>query len=166
MKIFLIGFMGSGKTHWGKVWAEKSALEFFDLDKVIEEQEQKTIEDIFDKKGEAWFREKEGAALKTFTAKDNCIIACGGGTACFNDNMQWMNGNGITVYLSAGPQYIFERVGEEKDKRPLIKNLNPAELLFFIEQKLKERESYYKQAQIILPVEELNADSIRGIMKS
>jgi shikimate kinase len=165
MKIFLIGFMGSGKTYWGKIWAQKSALPFLDLDKYIEHEEQMTIETIFDKKGEAWFREKESTMLRSLADADG-IIACGGGTACFNGNMQWMNEQGITVYLSAKPQYIFEKVLEEKEKRPLIKDLNEAELLFFIEQKLKERESFYKEAQIILPVEGLKSDSIKGILNS
>jgi shikimate kinase len=74
--------------------------------------------------------------------------------------MKWMNGNGITVYLDASLPYIYERVIEEKDKRPLISRLNQAELLFYIEQKLKERESFYKQARIILPVEEITEDLV------
>lgn len=159
-KVFLIGFMGSGKTHWGKLWSVRQALQFFDLDELIEQQEQKTIEAIFDKNGETYFREKESELLKTFFEKDNCIIACGGGTPCFHDNMVWMNANGITVYLKATPNQILERVEDEKDKRPLLKKLNAAEILFFIEQKLKERELFYNQAKIILPVAELSTDSL------
>ena len=165
-KIFLIGFMGSGKTHWGKLWAESSALEFHDLDEVIEQMEQRTVEAIFDKSGEAYFRKKESEVLRNFSGKDNCIIACGGGTPCFYDNMQWMKENGTTIYLKTSPLQILERVEAEKDKRPLIKNINTAELLFFIEQKLKEREPFYKQAQNILSLEELNTDSIKGIINS
>ena len=163
MTIFLLGFMGSGKTHWGRVWAEKIALEFFDLDEIIEQQEKKTIADLFEKDGEDHFRKIETAVLKTFSPKNNCIIACGGGTPCFADNMQWMNEHGTTIYLSASPQYIYDRVLEEKDKRPLLKKLNKAELLFFIEQRLKEREPFYSQAQFILPVEQLNADTLQTL---
>jgi shikimate kinase len=158
--IFLIGFMGSGKTYWGKIWAAKNGLHFYDLDEMIEAREGKTIAAIFEKDGEDYFRKLETVYLKSFSEKGNCIIACGGGAACFNDNMQWMNDNGTTVYLSARPQYILSRVKEEKDKRPLINKLNEAELLFFIEQKLKEREPFYNQAKIILPVAELNEDSL------
>ena len=156
MKIFLIGFMGSGKTFWGRAWAQRYYFDFYDLDEVIETQQQKTITAIFEKDGEDTFRGIETTALKTFSDKTKYILACGGGTACYNDNMKWMNENGTTVYLCATPQYIYDRVIEEKDKRPLISKLNPAELLFFIEQKLKEREVYYNQAKIILQVQDIN----------
>jgi shikimate kinase len=161
--IFLIGFMGSGKTYWGRVWSQKLSIDFYDLDEVIEKNEGKTIAAIFEKDGEDHFRRIEAAALRTFSEKENCIIACGGGTACFNDNMQWMNENGTTIYLSATPPYILSRVKEEKDKRPLINKHNEAELLFFIEQKLKEREPFYNQAKITLPVTELNENTLSTI---
>lgn len=163
IRIFLIGFMGSGKTHWGKIWAQESGLAFYDLDEVIEKENGKTIAAIFEQAGEDHFRKIETVALQAFAGTENCIIACGGGTACFNDNMPWMNEHGTTVYLSATPQYIFDRVLDDKEKRPLIKKHNEAELLFFIEQKLKEREPFYKQAKIILPVTELNAGSLSTI---
>lgn len=158
--LFLIGFMGSGKTYWGNIWARQAGLDLYDLDEVIEKKEGKTIAAIFEKDGEDHFRKIETIALKEFAEKQNCIIACGGGTACFHDNMQWMNENGTTIYLSATPSYILSRVKEEKDKRPLINKHNEAELLFFIEQKLKEREPFYKQAKIILSVSELNENSL------
>ncbi len=155
-KFFLIGFMGSGKTHWGKIWAKKNLLDFFDLDEIIEKQEKKTIADIFEKKGEDYFREKETTVLKTFAKINNCIIACGGGTPCHHGNMRWMNEHGTTVYLSSTTHDIFERVLEEQDKRPLIKKMNKAELHFFIEQKLKEREPYYKKAAVVLNSKKLD----------
>ncbi len=163
-KIFLVGFMGSGKTFWGRAWAQKYNLHFYDLDEVIESAEQKSVATIFEQQGEAYFRAIEQATLQTFSEKDNCIIACGGGTACFNDNMQWMNEQGKTVYLSATPQYIFDRLMDEQEKRPLINKLNKTELLFFIEQTLKERESFYRQAKFILPVGELNDDFVPAFL--
>lgn len=162
-KFFLIGFMGSGKTYWGKKWAEQIKLDFYDLDEVIEKEQGKTISVIFEKDGEDHFRKIEAIALRSFGEKENCIIACGGGTACFYENMQWMNENGTTLYLSATPQYIFDRVLDDKEKRPLINKHNEAELLFFIEQKLKEREPFYNQAKIILPVTELTNDSLSNL---
>ena len=159
-KFFLIGFMGSGKSFWGRAWAQKYNLGFYDLDEVIETAEQKSVATIFEQHGETYFRDIEQKSLQTFSKKNNCIIACGGGTACFNDNMQWMNELGKTVYLSATPQYILDRVMDEREKRPLINKLNKAELLFFIEQKLKERESFYRQAKFILPVDELNDEFV------
>lgn len=161
--IFLIGFMGSGKTYWGKIWAQQLGLDFYDLDAVIEEKEGRSVAVIFEKEGEPYFRTKETIALQQFSDIKNAVLACGGGAACFNDNMQWMNEHGTTVYLSASPQYILSRVKEGKSKRPLISKLNEAELLFFIEQKLKEREPFYNQAKLILPVEDLHANSLSAI---
>jgi shikimate kinase len=155
-KIFLIGFMGSGKTYWGKKWARQCGYFFYDLDAVIEKKQGRSVASIFEKDGEAVFRELEEVALMKFGSKDNCLVACGGGTPCYGDNMQWMNENGITVYLQASPQYIYDRVLEETAQRPLMKQISRAELLFFIEQKLKERESFYNQAKIILPVQDLD----------
>lgn len=162
-KVFLIGFMGSGKTYWGKIWAQHYGLTFYDLDAIIEEKEGRSIAAIFEKEGEEYFRKIETMALQQFSKVENAIVACGGGAACFNNNMPWMNEKGTTVYLSASPQYILSRVKEEKDKRPLINKMNEVELLFFIEQKLKEREPFYNQAQIILPVIELNEDSLQTL---
>jgi len=155
--------MGSGKSYWGKLWAAQSGLQFFDLDTVIEAAAHKTIAQLFEEKGEAWFRQKETGTLKTLAAKSNCIIACGGGTPCFNDNMDWMNDNGTTVYLKASPGEIFERVITEQEKRPLIKDLSSKDLLHFITQKLQERERYYSRAKIILPVHTLTAQTITAI---
>jgi len=160
MKIFLVGFMGSGKTYLGRKWAQQQNLDFFDLDELIESREGKTISGIFGKEGERYSRKIETSCLKTFANKDNFILACGGGAACFNDNMQWMNKAGTTFYLSASPQTIYSRVAAEKEKRPLLEKIDPPALLSFIEEKLKEREPYYKQASITLHTEELHDKSL------
>jgi shikimate kinase len=159
MKIFIIGFMGTGKSHWGQRWAKAYGWQFADLDQLIEEKEGKTVAQLFEKKDEAYFRELEAATLRAFAGKDHCIVSCGGGTACHHDNMQWMNENGITVCLTAGANTILRRVLAEKDKRPLVKNLNEAELLFFIEQKLIEREPFYSQARFVLKEDAVDENS-------
>jgi shikimate kinase len=159
-KIFLIGFMGSGKTHWGKLWAEKKQVNFFDLDEQIEKTIGELVADIFEKKGEDYFREMEKLVLRKFEARNNFILACGGGTPCFFDNLQWMNDTGVTVYLKTTPSEILERVITEINERPLLKKVNPSELLFFIEQKLKEREPFYTQAKYILDTHSLNIRSL------
>ncbi|MCX6314971.1 MAG: shikimate kinase [Sphingobacteriales bacterium] len=161
MKIFLIGFMGSGKTHWGRIWADHHGMAFTDLDALIEQAQHQTISAIFEEKGEAHFRELEAATLRSLTDTAG-IIACGGGAACFHNNMPWMNEHGICVYLSASPQQLLDQVMGEREQRPLIKKLNKAELLFFIEQKLKEREPFYKQAEISLPIESLAIQSLEA----
>lgn len=163
-KIFLIGFMGSGKTYWGQKWAHKYGVDFFDIDELIEATQHKSIVKLFEQYGEHYFREIETAVLQNLSTKTNCIVACGGGTACFNDNMQWMNENGLTVYLKATAQYLQSRVINEADKRPLIKNFSSNELLFFIEKKLKEREPFYNQSKIILPVNVITDEYIPGFI--
>lgn len=150
MTFFLIGFMGSGKSYWGKIWASLYGFTFIDLDEVIEKKEGKSIADIFDIKGEAYFRTIEAAALRSFEDLENTIIACGGGTPCFYENIEWMNAHGKTIYLYSTAQEILQRVLSEQDKRPLIKKMNRGELLFFIEQKLKERADFYNAATIKL----------------
>lgn len=158
--IFLIGFMGSGKSYWGNIWSQQSGLPFFDLDAVIEQQQQKTIIKIFEENGETFFRNLETAALHSFTSNQNCIIACGGGTPCFNNNMQWMNEHGVTVYLKAAPAEIITRVTGEQDKRPVIRNIPQQELHAFVEKKLAEREPFYTQAKYVLPVSSLTNSTI------
>ena len=159
-KIFINGFMGSGKSYWGKIWALQYGYFFYDLDEVIETSEGKSIATIFEKLGEEYFRRIETQALHSFSQKNNCIIACGGGAACFNHNIDWMNTHGATVYIEASPQYILSRVKEEKSKRPLINKLNEAELIFFIEQKLKERIPFYNQAKLTVQAESLDSNSL------
>ena len=166
MQLFLIGFMGSGKTYWGKLWAQQTGMRFYDLDEVIEQQEGTTIAHLFATNGEAWFRKKETAALHSFAGKDNCIIACGGGTPCFNNNMQWMNTNGSTVYLDASAAQIVERLQTETDKRPLVKGLQSDELYNFVTQKLNERTAFYSQANNILPVAAVTADTITQLLQT
>lgn len=164
MRIFLIGFMGSGKTHWGRIWSETSGMDFYDLDEMIETAEKQTIDHIFSKKGESYFRKKEAALLRGLVEKDNCIIACGGGTPCYDDNIEWMNAHGTTVFLEANPARLLENVLLEYDKRPLIKRINKGELLFFIEQKLNERDPFYHKANLTLNVSQLEKKSIEKIL--
>ncbi|CAN5245915.1 shikimate kinase [soil metagenome] len=155
MKIFLIGFMGSGKSYWGHKWAAATGMEFMDMDLEIEEQEKLTADEIFAKKGERYFRELETRFLHNIVSKENFILACGGGTPCFHDNMEFLNEFGTTIYLRSAPQNIYQRLVNETEKRPLIKNLQHSELLFYIDQKVKEREAFYLQAKKIIDVDHL-----------
>ena len=159
-KIFLTGFMGSGKTYWGNKWAELSGFKFIDIDEIVEQEEGKTITKIFAEDGEDHFRNLETNILKSLSNKNNIIVATGGGTPCFNDNISWMNENGTCVYLQSSSENILKRLISEKEKRPLIKNLKDGELLFYITEKIKEREHFYNQAKIILNVDHLTQDYI------
>ncbi len=152
--------MGSGKSHWGHVWALEHGYTFYDLDTEIEKAFEMSVEEIFEKHGEEKFRELERYHLRKFEKKKKYLLSCGGGTPCFFDNLQWMNEHGEIVYLKASPEYILDRVMDETSKRPLLKEVNPAELLFFIQKKLKEREPVYLKATHILEVEKLQNDSL------
>ena len=164
LKVFLIGFMGSGKSHWGRIWATKNHLKFFDLDAKIEKAFKMTITEIFEKKGEEKFRELERYHLRKFDTKKNFVLACGGGTPCFTDNMDWMKSQGKVFYLKATPEKILEQVMHETEQRPVIKNVNPSELLFFIQKKLAEREPFYSQADAILDVNLLDENSLSTLL--
>lgn len=165
MIVFLTGFMGSGKTHWGKLWAEANGYRFIDLDESIAEETGISVSDLFEKKGEDHFREVEAKVLRQLDLQDGTIVACGGGTPCFHDNMEWMNAMGKTIFLKANAMYLWERIREEKEVRPLLKNINENELLFFIEKKLLEREPYYNQAQVVLNAHELRTFSLHPFLK-
>ena len=165
-KFFLIGFMGSGKTYWGKKWTKHTGLEFFDIDEIVENEQEKSIAEIFAEDGEDHFRNLETGVLKSLSNTNNIIVATGGGTPCFNDNISWMNKSGTSIYLQSSPENILKKLVNEKEKRPLIKHLKDEELLFYITEKIKEREAYYKQAKIILNVDDLPENYIPEILSA
>ena len=138
----------------------KQDVAFFDLDGRIEKAFRMTISDIFEKKGEEKFRELERYHLRKFEHKKNFLLACGGGTPCFSDNMEWMKQQGKVIYLKAAAELILQQVINETEQRPLLKKINPSELLSFIQKKLTEREPYYSEADFILNVDDLNENSI------
>ncbi|MFZ9662158.1 MAG: shikimate kinase [Chitinophagaceae bacterium] len=150
MRIFLIGFMGSGKSTWGKKLGEMMGMKFVDLDTVIEERTNMDINGIFRMKGESFFRKIEAVCLRLLAKEDNMIIACGGGTPCFHDNISEMNSSGITVWLNTPKNVIASRLLDEAEHRPLVRDLNPEQLTEFIEDKLEERMQYYGLAQIVV----------------
>jgi shikimate kinase len=157
--IFLIGFMGSGKSHEGELLASHLGLPFIDLDQKIEEEQGRTISEIFRTEGEGSFRSIETLALqqvvhqllsKSVSANFAGVISTGGGTPCYHDNMDWMNANGITIWLNLPVAELIKRLSKEKSKRPLIADLNDNELHEFIEKKLEERYPYYSKSAITI----------------
>ncbi len=161
---FLIGFMASGKTHLGGIWAAKYNLTFYDLDALIEQAENQTIAQIFTTQGEAYFRKIETEALLKTKLYKNAIIACGGGTACFNNNMEWMNNNGKTIFLNQSQPTILNNIIKDKNVRPLVANQTPKMLQNFIAQKMKERLPFYNQSNIILQPEQLHENGLEGLL--
>jgi shikimate kinase len=165
MKLFLIGFMGSGKTHWGNLLALKLSLPFFDLDKVISEKEQKSIPEIFAEKGEEYFRVVEKDCLEEIVENNNeFIISCGGGTPCFFNNIQFMKKKGTVVWLNTRVDVLVDRLLRNKDSRPLVKDLAASELKTYILKKILSRKIYYEQAQITVHEENLSVDSFAEII--
>lgn len=156
MKLFLIGMMGSGKSYWSKRLAEQLQLKYFDLDSIIEQNCKLKINAIFEQFGESYFRQAETNALKNFANQNNFIVATGGGTPCFNNNMQWMNEHGTTIWIDEPIDILVSRLKKEKDHRPLIKQLNDVELKDFLLQKLNERNPFYNQAKFKVNSEMLN----------
>ncbi|HPQ09665.1 MAG TPA: shikimate kinase [Bacteroidia bacterium] len=148
----IAGFMGSGKTTLAKQISESSGVPYVDLDDYIEQQEGKNIVEIFEVYGEDKFRELETLYLKKILSiEKSTIIALGGGTVCFNDNLNFIKQNAWLITIMVNSETLTERLWNEKDKRPLIKHFQSKEdLRQFIEQKLNERLSYYMQADWVL----------------
>jgi shikimate kinase len=165
MRFFLIGFMGSGKSYWGKLWGETFGLEWFDLDKEIEKASGKTVEAIFREEGELAFRKKEKQVLKQFLKRDQFILSCGGGTPCFFDNLKQMDRRGVVIYLKSSPSELADRLRSEKDTRPLLKGVSDDRLEFFIEQKLNERSVDYQKALYHLPTKFLTNENFERIIR-
>lgn len=148
--IFICGFMGCGKTTQGKKLAKELGYYFIDLDDCISNQREMSITELFKEVGEEEFRKIETKALKECIDNNlKALIATGGGTPCFNDNMQLMLSSGKVIYLKMDPKALYNRLFNAKGDRPLINGKDNEEMFLYIENLLKVRESYYNQAQII-----------------
>ncbi|MEG1371374.1 MAG: shikimate kinase [Mucinivorans sp.] len=163
MKIYLVGFMGSGKSTLGAAMAQKLNYSFVDLDHYIVEKEGRTIAEIFadPAKGERYFRECEKKYLSQASQEaENIIISTGGGTPTVGDNMSYMKTMGTVVYLKTDPELLCERLLKSKTVRPLVLGKSPDELLEYIKNTLDEREQYYTQANIVISNAGRQADRV------
>ncbi|MCX6333900.1 MAG: shikimate kinase [Bacteroidia bacterium] len=158
-KIYLIGFMGSGKSTAGKKLATLLGWSFIDIDRKIEENAGKTIPQIFSQDGEEVFRKIESDVLKSIKSQEETIVSTGGGTPCHGNNMDYMLESGLTIYLKMTPEQLTYRLLESTGNRPLIKNVSDEQLPEFIEKVLSVREKSYNRADII--VEGINLDISR-----
>lgn len=149
IRVYLIGYMGVGKTTIGKKLANHLNVSFIDLDKYIESKYHKTIPELFSEKGEAEFRKIEQKMLHEVSEIENVVISTGGGAPCFFDNMKLMNQTGTTVYIHAKPQELAARLLASKNVRPIIAGKSKDELIPFISDHLQEREGFYNQAKLI-----------------
>lgn len=165
IKIFLVGMMGTGKSYWCKKLSSKIRSGAYDLDYIIETAEERAITEIFEEDGEEHFREAEAKILRWFGEKKSFVVATGGGTPCFHDNMKWMNKNGITVWIDEPVDILVERLIKEKDHRPLINKLSNEELRQFLSDKLNERLPFYSQSQYQLRGDKINESTFTEIIK-
>jgi shikimate kinase len=149
MQIYLIGFMGSGKSYTGRRLAQLLNRRFIDLDDWIEQKAGLSIREIFEQQGEAHFRETEAEAIRQMAGQPAAVVATGGGTPCFHQNMDWMNTHGLTVYLDTSQEVLFQRLKDGRDHRPLLRAMPDEGLRAYISHKLQERTPYYQQASIV-----------------
>ena len=156
MNIYLIGFMGAGKSTIGAVLAQELGYDCVDTDQLIAHQQQQSISNIFAEKGEAYFRQLEKNILEQDLAnKTQLVVATGGGMPCFFDNLATMQQQGITIYLAVRPAILAQRLWQQKTQRPIIANSTTFdELLYSIEQSLAQRQFYYEQAQYRIDAEQ------------
>lgn len=163
--IYIIGFMGSGKSTAGKKLSALLGWTFIDMDRKIEEVAGKTIPQIFSQDGEDVFRKIESEVLKSIKTQEGTVVSTGGGTPCHGENMDYMLGSGLTVYLKMTPEQLTYRLLESTAVRPLIKNVSDDELPEFIERVLSSREKWYSRADVIIEGINLDISRLLSIIK-
>ena len=156
MKIVLLGYMASGKSSIGKRLAKMLSMSFLDLDDYIIDKEKMSISEIFKEKGEVYFRLIENKYLKEILKKDNdFILALGGGTPCYANNMDEINkGKTVSIYLQGSTQTMINRLIKKKSKRPLIASLTDDKIPEFVAKHLFERRFYYEQAKMTIKIDD------------
>jgi shikimate kinase len=166
MHIFLIGFMGSGKTHWGMRIAESLQIPFYDLDAVIVNDEGISVSEIFKVRGEEYFRYKEKQVLeKLVTEKESFVLSAGGGTPCFFNNIEFMKRHGKVIWLNTSTGMLKQRLMKERLTRPLLRDISEAGLHTYIVRKLGERKMYYEQADVTVQEDNILLDPLISLLQ-
>jgi shikimate kinase len=161
MIISLLGYMGSGKSHISKNLSQKINFELIDLDQKISEHHQQTIPEIFQNRGEIFFRKEEKRILEEILdSKNNIILSLGGGTPVYYNNMEIINEKSKSIFLRASVKTLTERVLLQKHTRPLIAKLEDSDVPEFIAKHLFERNAYYSQAHFPVDIDSKNASLI------
>jgi len=162
--IFLLGYMGAGKTVIGRSLSKKLGFKFYDLDNYIEQIEGKKVSDIFNEKNEVYFRKIENKYLQELLLKkEKKIISTGGGTPCFKNNLEIIqtSSNSISVYLKANIETLVKRLLHSIEKRPLISHLKKEdELKEFITKHLFERSFYYEKSDVKIKTDDIELKDI------
>lgn len=163
-RIYIVGYMGAGKTTAAKRIANRLGWEVADTDAMFEEKYRISIHDFFQKYDEQLFRRLESEVLKSTENLENTVISTGGGLACFFDNMEWMNQHGLTVFMRISPEAAAERILNSKRKRPLTENKTKEELTEYIRQHYASRLPFYEQAQITVKSEDFDLDGFMELI--
>lgn len=160
MKVFLIGYMASGKSTAAKKLAKKLGLAAVDLDAEIEKAAGMSIPEIFKAEGEKSFRKREQTELRKWLAKDDYVMATGGGTPCFFESMDEMNAVGVTIYLQMSPKAVVDRVLSSKEERPILKGLPEDKMLKKVEFQISKRDAFYTRAHWTINGVNLDIDAL------
>ena len=163
MPIFLIGYMGSGKSKIGNDLSQIMNVPFVDLDNLIEQELGLGICDIFNQKGESFFRQQEQYHLTSLNYTKNMIVAVGGGTPCFFDNMHFMNSVGLTIYLKVSCKELVNRL-QFNNSRPLLLN-KKVNLQDLVKEQLIEREKYYQNSQYVIESDAISIEQVSQLLK-
>lgn len=159
MTLFIIGYMASGKTTFGRALARKTGFRHIDLDFYIEQRFHSTVRDIFANKGESEFRRIESAMLREVGEMSDVVISCGGGTPCIGDNMDYMKSRGLTICLQASEDVIADRIIQAGNKRPLMAGKSKDEIIATLRQHMEVRKPFYDKASVIISGDRLENKS-------
>jgi shikimate kinase len=163
-RIYIVGYMGAGKTTTARRLAQRMGWEVVDTDALFEEKYKISVNDFFNKYDEPLYRKLESEVLKATESLEHVVISTGGGTACYFDNMEWMNQHGLTVFMRISPQAAVDRVIHSRHKRPLAEGKSEEELTEFVNQHYASRMPFYEQAQITVKSEDFDLeDAIKKI---
>lgn len=165
--LFLVGFMGAGKSTLGKELAQRLSWDFFDLDDEIERSHQRSITELFNALGEKKFRELEKVTLHSFENKTvPFVLATGGGTPCFFDNMEWMKKKGNVLFIDIAPEELLKRLKGTETGRPVLKSLDPEKFEEEMLILLGKRRPFYLQAPWILGKNVRKIDEVIHMLNS
>ena len=163
-RIYLVGYMGAGKTTTARRLAQRMGWEVVDTDALFEEKYKISVNDFFNKYDEPLYRKLESEVLKATESLEHVVVSTGGGTACYFDNMEWMNQHGLTVFMRISPQAAVDRVIHSRHKRPLAEGKSEEELTEFVNRHYASRMPFYEQAQITVKSEDFDLeDAIKKI---
>ena len=165
MRIYISGYMYSGKSTVGRRLARRLGYEFLDTDAMFENRFRISIHDFLHRYDEPLFRRLEHDILLSTAEKDNCVVSTGGGTPCYSDNMDFMCAQGITVYLEASTDLIMSRHAKSKKVRPLLEGMSRYELEAFVKKQLEARRPYYERAMLRFGAEDISIDAICEALK-